>query len=163
MTTLMPTLALVRSRVTMAALVLSAFAAGACRSTSPEPETPSIRSDMLMTARLNEEIGLPAGATLEIIEANLRIRIGTFDDSRCPTKALIQCVWAGSVRVQLVIAPISGAQASSVVTLETVAGKDVAVVQGKSIRLMRVTPEKEGTEPIPAERYRFFLRVTNAP
>lgn len=142
-------------------LVLTA-AAGGCRSASPEPAAPSTRSDFLITARRDEEISVPPGATVELRDANLRIRLATLDDSRCPTGGGVQCVWAGTVRVQLLVGPLSGAQPSTAVTLDTRSEHDVVVLLGHSIRLVRVEPERKTTDPIPAESYRVVLRVTTA-
>ena len=110
------------------------------------------------------EITLSPGSAAQISSANLNVRFNRVtSDSRCPTKALVQCVWAGSVLVEVQAGPIIGYQYVVTRTLETVSGRDTTTVGGQVIRLLRVTPEHETMEAIPADSYRIVLRVSAAP
>ena len=82
---------------------------------------------------------------------------GVTDDSRCPTNALIQCVWAGSARVSL---RVTGRNGSRDVTIETMPLRDTVTVDRFLVRLVTVAPAKLTTAPIPAASYRATLRVT---
>lgn len=85
---------------------------------------------------------------------------GIVSESRCPTNALIQCIWGGSARVGLRVRDVSGTRD---LLLETLAAKDTATVGAYLIRLVEVNPMPVTTDPIPAASYRITLRVTRTP
>lgn len=82
--------------------------------------------------------------------------VGVTDDSRCPTNALIQCVWAGSARVAL---RVTGGSGSRDVAIETAPMRDTLTIDRFQVQLVGVTPPKLTTDPIPASAYRATLRV----
>lgn len=139
------------------ALLAVSFAL-ACRS-STGGETPTGADRTAVAARLGSEITLAPGESAKIDEANLYLKVESLDDSRCPTKALIQCVWAGSVTVRLLANAINGPDWIRTVDLETMPQRDTATVAGQLVRLVRVTPERELTDSIPRSQYRVVLQV----
>lgn len=145
-------------RVVLFPALLAASLAGACRtSTGSEPPTGTDRA--VVTAGLGREITLAPGGTAKIDEANLYLKVESLNDSRCPTRALIQCVWAGSVRVRLLASAINGPDWIRTMDLETVTPRDTATVSGQLVRLVRVTPERETVDSIPLPQYRVVLQV----
>ena len=70
--------------------------------------------------------------------------LAVLEDSRCP--ALVQCVWAGRVRIS---AEISGSG-----TRELTLGEPVAV-NGGTLTLVDVRPSKRTPEAIPPREYEF--------
>ena len=142
--------------------VIATFLAAGCKSS--EPSAPTADPGLVVVGSQGTEITLRVGGSAELHAANLRVGFSSvISDSRCPTKALIQCVWAGSVIVAIDVGPINGERPTELVKLETVAGKDTATVQGHLIRLVKVLPEKEHIEPIRTELYRVVLMVDGSP
>jgi hypothetical protein len=80
--------------------------------------------------------------------------IGVEEDSRCPAK--VQCVWAGQVRVKVLVEP-AGADHTVLATL----GKPLGV-DGGTLLLEQVTPQRASTAQIPPSHYAFTLRYTPA-
>lgn len=83
--------------------------------------------------------------------------LGVPGDSRCPTNALIQCVWAGSARVVLRAAGPSGVRE---VALESGLPTDTVSIGQTLVRLRLVTPARLTLDSIPAGSYRATLLVT---
>lgn len=93
----------------------------------------------------------PSGGFGEAILVNgLRLRPADLvEDSRCP--ASVQCVWAGRVRISVRIGAQNG---SGIEARELVLGEP-ASVQGGTLTLVRVEPEKKFAGSIEREAYRF--------
>ncbi|MES2521346.1 MAG: hypothetical protein V4617_01520 [Gemmatimonadota bacterium] len=144
-----------------AVAAIGVLASVACRST--DPIEPSVDLGRAIAAQAGADITLAPGGVARVADANLNVGFQRLvGDSRCPTKALIQCAWAGSVVVDVQAGPIIGFQYLETRRLETVAGRDTATVAGQLIRLVRALPEKETIDEIPAANYRIVLRVGNA-
>lgn len=127
---------------------------------SSEPNAPVLDVGRIVAADAGAEIVLAPGEIANVASANLHVRFSrVLGDSRCPTKALVQCVWAGSVVIEVEAGPMTGPQFSETRRLETVAGRDTATVGGALIRLLRASPERETTDALPVDRYRVTVVV----
>ena len=93
----------------------------------------------------------PSGGIGEAILVNgLRLRpVDVVEDSRCPTN--VQCVWAGRVRISVRIGAPDG---SGIEARELTLGEPI-IVQGGTLTLARVEPEKKFAGSIEREAYRF--------
>jgi hypothetical protein len=76
------------------------------------------------------------------------------EDSRCPTG--VQCIWAGRVRVKVLVEP-AGADHAVIATLGQPLGVD-----GGTLLIEQVTPQRTSTAQIPPSHYAFTLRYTPA-
>lgn len=67
---------------------------------------------VLEPVQLGEPFEMRIGEAVVLRERQWSIRLGpVLEDSRCPTDALILCVWAGRVRLRLATAELSGDEA----------------------------------------------------
>ena len=74
------------------------------------------------------------------------------EDSRCPEGT--QCIWAGQVRVKVLVEP-AGANH----TVFAVAGQPMGV-DGGTLLVEQVSPDRTSTVQIPPTHYRFTIRYT---
>jgi len=74
------------------------------------------------------------------------------EDSRCPSG--VQCIWAGQVRVKVLIEP-AGANYTAFATLGQPLGVD-----GGTLLVEQATPQRTSTTQIPPNHYRFRIRYT---
>ena len=74
------------------------------------------------------------------------------EDSRCPRA--VQCIWAGQVRVKVLVEP-AGANYTAFATLGQPFGVD-----GGTLLVEQVTPQRTSTAQIPPNHYRFKIRYT---
>lgn len=74
------------------------------------------------------------------------------EDSRCPVGT--QCIWAGQVRVKVLVEP-AGANHSVFAVL----GKPLAV-DGGTLLVEQVTPTRRSTRQIPITHYHITMRYT---
>lgn len=74
------------------------------------------------------------------------------EDSRCP--AGVQCIWAGQVRVKVLVEP-AGADHAVFATLGQPLGVD-----GGTLLLESASPQRTSTAQTPPSHYRFTLRYT---
>jgi len=74
------------------------------------------------------------------------------EDSRCPTN--VKCIWAGTVRLKVSVYP-SARDHAYFVTL----GQPTAV-EGGTLLLEKVLPQRTSTAQIPPNHYLFTLRYT---
>jgi hypothetical protein len=134
---------------------------GGCASHDPAaPSTNGVEGDRVIAAQAGAEIALAPGEAAKVASANLHVRFNrVIGDSRCPNDPAVQCVWGGSVIIEIQAGPILGYQYIDVKRLETLPGKDTVTVAGSQIRLLRVTPERRSTAEIPAQSYRIVLQV----
>ena len=80
--------------------------------------------------------------------------ISVDEDSRCP--ANVQCIWAGQVRVKVLVEP-AGADHAVFATRGQPLGVD-----GGTLLLEQVSPQRSSTAQIPPSHYSFTLRYTPA-
>ncbi|MGZ3195702.1 MAG: hypothetical protein ACXWI1_01175 [Croceibacterium sp.] len=73
-------------------------------------------------------------------------------DSRCPVGT--QCIWAGTVALKVLVEP-AGANHAVFATLGQPTGVD-----GGTLLLEAVTPQRTSTGQIPPSHYRFTIRYT---
>jgi hypothetical protein len=126
------------------ALVLALLAA--CSSVA-EPGVFAVAPD------LDEPFTLRVGEAARIDAAGLSIRfISVPTDSRCPSNALILCVWEGDAGVAIELAPLQGDAALD--TLHTTLDPKSRNVGVGRLRLQRLDPYPEDVTPIPDGEYR---------
>jgi hypothetical protein len=156
-----PTIFIPSSILTPLMLAGSLALGTGCASHEPAaPATDEAQSGRVITGQAGAEITLAPGEIAEVSSANLRLRFNrVVGDSRCPTDPAIQCVWGGSVVVELQAGPIVGFHYIELKRLESIAGKDTATVAGQLVRFVRVTPERKSTAEIPASNYRIVLQI----
>jgi hypothetical protein len=78
--------------------------------------------------------------------------ISVDQDSRCPVNT--QCIWAGTVRLKVLVEP-AGVNHSVFATLGQPMGVD-----GGTLLLEHVTPQRTSTAQIPPNHYSFTIRYT---
>ena len=78
--------------------------------------------------------------------------IGIDEDSRCPVGT--QCIWAGQVKVKVLVEP-AGANHAVFATLGQPMGVD-----GGTLLVEEVMPQRHSTAPTPPSHYRVTLRYT---
>jgi hypothetical protein len=136
-------------------LILTAVAIAACA--SPARDVLLLPTEPPSTVSLGSDFTLAPGESVVI---NHGAAVVTFarvtSDSRCPTDALVQCVWAGSVQLAL---RVTVGSATQDVAIETQATRDTAEVGGFVMQLMAVTPERRTLDSIPVGQYRGMFRV----
>jgi hypothetical protein len=114
-----------------------------------------------LTAAVGEEFSLRIGerALLEDLALDVRF-LEVAEDSRCPSNALILCVWIGDAAVVIETTPqfADAVHDTLHTTLEPKAVQAGTVV----LRLVSVDPYPEDVGPIPVEEYRATF-VTEAP
>lgn len=81
--------------------------------------------------------------------------INVDEDSRCPVGT--KCIWAGTVRLKVDVYP-NTADHAYFVTLG-----QPAAVEGGTLLLAQVTPQRTSTGKIPPNHYTFTLRYTPGP
>ena len=74
------------------------------------------------------------------------------EDSRCPIRT--QCIWAGQVRVKVLVEP-AGADHAVFATLGQPMGVD-----GGTLLVEDVSPRRTSTRPIPPNHYHVTIRYT---
>jgi hypothetical protein len=101
---------------------------------------------------LGEPFTLRIGETARIDAAGMSLRfISVPSDSRCPSNALILCVWEGDAGVAIELAPLQGDAALD--TLHTTLDPKTRDVGMGTLRLQRLDPYPEDVTPIPAGEY----------
>jgi len=115
-------------------------------------EGPDLSGTYAVTPGLDEPFTLKVGERAWIDGASLYLRfLDVESDSRCPSNALILCVWEGDAGVVIEIGPLVGDAA--VDTLHTtLEPKSVPVGDGMLV-LQRLDPYPEDVTPIPIEEY----------
>lgn len=143
-------------KYTLFAVATLTVAVAACAGSPAHDNTGSAsRND---ASALPATIGLTVGGSMDVPDANLRIRFDSVtSDSRCPTD--VQCIQAGSATVALTIAKLTGQMTKSFASLSTAPGKDTATVYSQPLRLLSVEPGRVSTAPTPMSAYRIELGV----
>lgn len=119
---------------------------GACSSVA-EPRVLAVAPD------LDEPFTLRVGEVARIDAAGLSLRfISVPSDSRCPSNALILCVWEGDAGVAIELAPLQGDAALD--TLHTTLDPKTRDLGIGRLRLQRLDPYPQGVTPIPVGEYR---------
>ncbi len=137
-------------------LALAVVLVTACRSS--EPAAPLVPPAPTVTAPLDSAVTLAPGTTMLVTPPGILV---TFDsvtsESRCPTNALIQCVWAGLARISLRVGPATNQR---VVSLETMTPRDTVTIDRYVLRLVDVSPHPLTLDSIPKASYRATLTLT---
>ncbi|MEQ1691824.1 MAG: hypothetical protein ABMA00_11085 [Gemmatimonas sp.] len=132
------------------------LAVSACN--SPARDVLNIPTAPASTVPMGTDFTLAPGESVVVNSDDLTLTfVGVTSESRCPTNALIQCIWAGSARISLRATSAAGTRD---VGLETMATKDVETIDRFVVRLVAVTPAPITTDPIPAASYRATLRMS---
>lgn len=128
------------------ALLLPLTLAGGCYD-SAEPA--SLR---IAEASLDETFSLHVGERAFVREANLYVRfLEVVADSRCPSSALILCVWQGDGEIAVEVAPVNGDAMTD--SLHTVLQPHSMDLGAWVLDFLALAPYPEDVEPIPVEQY----------
>lgn len=141
--------------LTLAIASLAALVPSACGSPT------QVRRDV----QLGEPFWLDAGGLAVLREGSMVLRFRDIAaDGRCPTDALIQCVHAGSARVEVSLASEVGDE--TVFTLESNVqfGPNARTVGALRVRLLELRPSARAEPPINEDQYqaRFVVVRPNA-
>lgn len=135
-------------------LVALAWAA-ACTSVTGPTSDP----DLAATAVVDRPFDLRVGERAFVEEAASYVGfLEVSSDSRCPSEALILCVWEGDAAVLLEIVPVGGARRLS--SLHTTLDPKAVDLGPVVLHLEQLAPYPRTTTPIPADEYvaTFVLR-----
>jgi hypothetical protein len=128
-------------------LIVPVLALGCDSATRPDPSDLAVgRPD------LGEPFQLHVGerAVLEAIDLDVRF-LEVASDSRCPSNALILCVWQGDAAVVVETSPI-GADAQHH-TLHTTLDPKAVRLGSVRLTLQSLDPYPKETTPLPSEAY----------
>jgi hypothetical protein len=125
---------------------LAAIFLAGCSGTDPEPIEPSAdQSAADVEAAVGRTFTLKVGQEARIAGSDLTVRFqAVASDSRCP--ADVECVWAGSARVQIVAG--GGAHA-----LNTGEEPRSARIDGHTVEVTKLDPAPHSERPISATEY----------
>ena len=145
----------IRATKLTAALVV-ALTVVACR--SPERELLLPPTAPSSTVPVGSDFTLAPGESVVLGNQGSTLTFtGVVNESRCPTNALIQCVWAGSAAIGL---RINDGGTSRTITLETFAPRNSTVVGRYHVQVLDVTPAPITLDSIPPASYRAILRIS---
>ena len=137
-------------------LLTAMLTAAACN--SPARDVLTLPSAPNSTVPLGTDFTLAPGEFVAVNQESLQLTfVRLTGDSRCPTNALIQCVWAGSA---IITARATTPGGTRDLNLETQANKDTATIDRLVVRLVSVAPARLTTDSIPPASYRATLRIT---
>jgi hypothetical protein len=105
---------------------------------------------------------LSYGRSAVIGGTGIRLTFRAVDDSRCPTNALILCVFEGT-GVAYLDALVGSVEMTLALHTNPAGGPNSTALGGYRLELLELLPVPETVDPIPAESYRARLRVTIAP
>ena len=117
-----------------------------------------------IVANLGEPFDLKVGDQAFIRGTNLNVRFSKLvADSRCPSHALILCVWEGDGAI--LVESASSNFARLLDTLHTTLNPKTLDLGNVVLELLRLDPFPETTDPIPEEEYiaRFVARSLGEP
>ena len=113
------------------------------------------------TAALNQPFELRVGERVRVQHAGLELHfVEVGEDSRCPSNALILCVWEGDAAVVVEITPFQRTTRTD--TLHTTLDPKEVDVGSLVLRLERLDPYPEDVTPIPVDDYVASLVLTNS-
>ena len=137
-------------------LLTAVLSIAACN--SPARDVLTLPSAPNSTVPLGTDFTLAPGESAAIDGQSMQLTfVKLTGDSRCPTNALIQCVWAGSA---VIAVRTTSSAATRDLPLETLVARDTATVDGFLVRLVSVTPAPLTTDPVPPASYRATMRIT---
>lgn len=137
--------------LTLALASLASLAQSACGSPT------QVRRDV----RLGDPFWLDAGGLAVLREGSMVLRFREISaDSRCPTEALIQCVNAGSARVEVSLASEVGDETIFDLDSNGQLGLTERTVGALRVRLVEVRPSARAEGPIDAHEYQARFVVT---
>lgn len=114
----------------------------------PDPSTPSAQ----VIAAVGETFQLRPGEIARVGDRGLLVLFhGVAGDSRCPSKALILCVWEGNAVVETGLTV--GNRAWTWHVLNTTVEPKSAVEDGYRVTLVELAPYPETTDPIDPAAY----------
>lgn len=120
----------------------------ACSSVSD----PGEGADLAVATQIDQPFELRVGERAFVEEADSYLRfVEVRDDSRCPSDALILCVWEGDAAVVVDIEPVGGTAGEW--TLHTTLDPKEVDLGAFALRLNGLAPYPETTDPIPADDY----------
>lgn len=100
----------------------------------------------------DEPFSLKIGEQAYLEPADVHVRfVAVPTDSRCPSNALILCVWVGDAAVTLEVDPVGGDAVLE--TLHTTLDPRSLDVGGGTLQLQRLDPYPEDVSPIPEDAY----------
>lgn len=130
--------------------------AAACA--SPARDVLSFPTAPTSTVPMGSDFTLAPGESVVVSSSGLIISfVRVSNESRCPTEALIQCVWEGSATVAMTARNGSGTRDFA---LETYAPRSQATLDGLVVKLLGVTPAPRTLDSIPPASYRATLRIS---
>ncbi len=122
---------------------------------------PDVGSRFAVMAKLGEPFTLKVGQRARIDDAGLAVRfVDVVGDSRCPSNALILCVWEGDGAILVEIAPLGGGDARSD-TLHTTLDPKWVLMGTRLLEFVKLAPYPYDVTPIPIGDYRatFMVRL----
>jgi hypothetical protein len=126
-----------------------------------DPQGPEISGEYAVHPGLGEPFVLEVGERALIAEADLDVRfLEVSADSRCPSHALILCVWQGDAAVVVETSPqFADAEHHTLHTTLDPKAVDLGTV---TLQLVQLDPYPEDVGPIPIEDYRatFVAKAT---
>ncbi len=137
----------------MKRLLLAALIAGCSATAGPDADT---------RAELGQPFSLRVGERAEVEEANLRVHfVEVAEDSRCPSNALILCVWEGDAGVVVVVTPVLDDTRPD--TLHTTLEPKSVEIGAFLLELRLLEPYPADVTPIPVEEYMATFAMTRIP
>lgn len=125
---------------------------------SPGRDVLTLPTAPTSTVPIGSDFTLAPGESVVVNSGALTLTfVRVTNESRCPTQALIQCVWAGSAVIGM--RSVAGSTTGDM-TLETVANKNEKLIGNYLVQLVDVTPAPRTLDSIPAATYRAVLRVS---
>jgi hypothetical protein len=114
------------------------------------------------TAALDQPFDLRVGERARLDEYGLELHFAEVaQDSRCPSNALILCVWEGDGAVIVEVTPADDATRPD--TLHTTLDPKVVTIGSFALQLVRLDPYPEDVTPIPTDEYRARFVLTRSP
>lgn len=122
--------------------------------------SPAGTAQFEVVASLGEPFELKVGELALVEDANLNVRFfEVASDSRCPSLALILCVWEGDGAI--LVESAGSNFAGRIDTLHTTLDPKIIELGSVLLELLRLDPYPETTDPIPTEQYTARLVVRN--
>lgn len=122
---------------------------------------PDSGGSFAVAAGVGQQFTLKVGQRARIDAAGLAVRfVDVVADSRCPSNALIQCVWEGDGAILVEITPLGGGDARSE-TLHTTLDPKWVLMGTRLLEFLQLAPYPTDVTPIPVDDYRatFIVRL----
>lgn len=112
-----------------------------------------------VATKLGEQFTLKVGQRARIDDAGLALRfVDVVGDSRCPSNALILCVWEGDGAILVEITPLGTGNTRSD-TLHTTLDPKWVLLGTRLVELLELAPYPFDVTPIPIDDYRATFTV----